>query len=188
MEPDMKPTWELTGGEGWTLTLPTLTLSVEPIELSWSALVEVPNGGESIEYFATKEEAQRFCEETAKTLLRKDLKSLGGGGHNIVSGITTGPFQRTRIETVGVTIQNDDGSEITIEVELEIESRVVSVGMPAQPAPSAPGSRTYTTEPKPPEAMPAERRGREVMKASSCFRGPAAPRADEPTATKGGFT
>lgn len=68
-------------GQRWVVTLPTLTLSVNPIDggLQWSALVEVPNGADLCEYFATHEEAKQYCVEKARELLQKDLKSLGGG-------------------------------------------------------------------------------------------------------------
>jgi len=87
MEPEGKPTsqvrlwWEPMEGQRWVVTLPTLTLSVEPIDggLQWSALVEVPNGADLCEYFATHEEAKKYCVEKARELLRQDLKSLGGG-------------------------------------------------------------------------------------------------------------
>ncbi len=86
-EPEGKQTsqvrleWGPMEGQRWVVTLPTLTLSVNPIDggLQWSALVEVPNGADLCEYFATHEEAKQYCVEKARELLEKDLKSLGGG-------------------------------------------------------------------------------------------------------------
>ena len=74
--------WDRCGDQGWVLHLDTLCLTVEPSEqgLDWSALVEVPNAGDHLEYFENLEEAMKYCEDKAKELLRKDLDRLGGVG------------------------------------------------------------------------------------------------------------
>lgn len=87
MEPEGKPTsqvrleWKQSGEQGWVLNLDTLRLSVEPSDegLDWSALVEAPWGADFVQYCDSLEGAKEYCEEKAKELLKKDLKSLGGG-------------------------------------------------------------------------------------------------------------